>query len=157
MDFNKLKKDLLKKAGGAVESTAKKLSESNFTIKSKKDLDLLISKSKEKSFTSKETWEKKVFKKKSILVIWDEKSSFFKKALVNFPVLYTKAFSQSIEIKLSKSKLEWIDFNELEVNSFPAVLVFMDEKVYKIISGEENIQKLVKSFNLDINKEIENF
>ncbi|MDF1682417.1 MAG: hypothetical protein P1U46_01250 [Patescibacteria group bacterium] len=55
MDFNKLKKDLLKKAENAVESTAKKLSESNFTIKSKKELDVLISKSKENSFTSKET------------------------------------------------------------------------------------------------------
>lgn len=157
MDFNKLKKDLLKKAENAVESTAKKLSESNFTIKSKKELDVLISKSKENSFTSKETWENKIFKRKSILIVWDENSSFFKKALINFPVLYTKAFSQSIEIKLSKSKLEWIDFNELDVKSFPAVIVFMDEKVYKVISGEESIQKLVKSFNLDINKEIENF
>jgi len=37
----------------------------------------------------------------------------------------------------------------------PALVIFENEKVYKVIQGEENIQKVVKTASLDINKTIE--
>lgn len=156
MDFEKLKNKAINFWKEAIDNSAKKLSESKFTIKNKKELEELIAKSQEKRFTNKETWETKKFKKKSIVIVWEEESTFFKKALINFPVLLTKAFSQSIEIKMAKSNTKDIDFSEYTNEAFPCMIVFMDEKVYKVISGEESILKLVKSMNLDINKEIEN-
>jgi hypothetical protein len=38
----------------------------------------------------------------------------------------------------------------------PSLVVFENTKVKKIISDKEKILKLVKSINLDINKEIDN-
>jgi hypothetical protein len=35
------------------------------------------------------------------------------------------------------------------------MIVYENKEIYKIISGEENIKKVVKSFSLDINKTIE--
>jgi hypothetical protein len=73
------------------------------------------------------------------------------------PVIATKAFTQSITVKLAQSKIEWIKLSDyqVKVKTLPCLVVFEEEKVLKTIEGTENILKLVKSFDLDINKLID--
>lgn len=164
MDLSKLKKyasEATSKAkkftNDTLENTWKKILNSKETIKDKKWFDLLVSKSKNKEFTNKDTWETKTFTKRSIMIIAKEDSDFFKSLVYEYPVLVTKAFSQNIYIKLSKEKVNWVNFDEYWVESIPCILVFENEKFLKLIDSKENIQKLVKSINLDINKEIDLF
>lgn len=165
MDFKKLKEKALElknkaseKTNEAIDYSAKKLSESKFTISKKEDLDKLIKKSKNTKFKNKETWEEKEYKHKSIVIFADEKSSFYKDALYILPVIVTKAFTQNIEVKLAKTKIEWLDLKEYKIDEkeLASMIVFENEKIYKQINWKENILKLVKSFNLDINKQIDN-
>ena len=151
-----IKKQASDKIEKALDYSAKKLSESSVTIDKKEDIDKLITKSKTTSFTNEKTWETKEYKHKSIVIFWEEKSDFFKKALINFPILVTKAFSQNITLKLAKEKIEKYDIKDLWVKEFPCMVVFEEEKVLKIIHWEKNIQKLVNALNLNINKEMEN-
>lgn len=162
MDLNSLKEKALKlkeRASKTIDDSiiysAKKLTESSITISNKNSLDSIIKKSKTSFFTDEKTGEKKTYKHKSIIIFWENNSFFFKKALINFPILVTKAFSQNISLKLAINKIKDVDLKEYWINSFPCLVVFENEKVYKIINGEKNIQKLVNSINLDINSEIE--
>ncbi len=162
MDFKKIKDKLTEAtkkawelANEKLESTWKSIINSKASIKDKEWLDLLIEKSKNKEFTSKETWEHKVFVKRSILIIAKEESDFFKSLTYEYPILVTKTFSQNIYLKLSKEKIDWYDYKDLWVEEIPSIVVFENAKKLKIISWKENIQKLVKSIKLDINKEID--
>jgi len=162
MDFKKIKDKLseaTKKAwefaNEKLESTWKSIINSKASIKDKEWLDLLIEKSKNTEFTSKDTWEHKTFVKRSMLIIAKEESDFFKSLTYEYPILVTKTFSQNIYLKLSKEKIEWFDYKDLWVEQIPSIVVFENTKKLKIISWKENIQKLVKSIKLDINKEID--
>lgn len=166
MDFKELKEKALKLKEKASEQTkkaidysAKKLTESNFTINKKEELDEIIKKSSTTSHKSNETWETKIYKHKSIVVFADEWSDFFKEALYIFPIIITKSFTQNISVKLAKSKIEWVKLSEYQVKAktLPCLVVFEEEKVLKTIEWTENILKLVKSFDLDINKQIDEF
>jgi hypothetical protein len=75
--------------------------------------------------------------------------------LIYLPVLLTKSFSQNLSLKLVDSNNESIDLKKYGIEEVPTLLVYENKIVYKIISGEENIKKVVKSFSLDINKTIE--
>lgn len=155
-DFgNKVKQ----KANEAIDSTAKSIQSSkNFSVNNKEELDNLIKKSANTEFQNKETWEIKTFKHKSIIIIIDENTEFYKKTSLLFPILSTKTFSKSINIKLSKKDLEWVDYvSEFEIEEFPAMIVFEDEKIYKKIIWEENIEKIIKSVKIDIEEQIEQF
>jgi len=55
-------------------------------------------------------------------------------------------------ITIAKSKIEWVNLSDYNIETLPSLVVFEEEKAYKTISWEENILKLVKSFDLDINK-----
>lgn len=155
MDFAKLKSKLIETKNKAVESSAKALWNSMFTIKNIEELNKAISKSKETSFTNKETWETKTYTKNSFVLFWDENSDFFKESLITFPVLATKAFSQNITLKLAKTNIENLKLEDYKVMETPSLVVFENEKVKTVIAWKENILKLVKSTNLDINGEIE--
>jgi len=162
MDFESIKQKAMKlkeqasqKIDEAVDYGAKKLADSGYTISNKEEFEKIITKSKTTEFTNKETWEKKSYKHKTIIIFWEESSDFFKDALVNFPILVTKAFSQNIILRLAKSNITDVNLGEYKINSFPCLVVFEEEKVYKIIEWVNNIEKLVKSFDLDINKSIE--
>lgn len=135
---------------------AKTLSSSNATIKDKKVLEEAVLKSKNTSFVDKKTNEKKTFKKRVIIIFWNEKSDFFKEALLNYPILVAKAFSQNVVLKLAVSNIKDVDFTKYGITKFPSLVVFENNKVLKVVSSKESILKLVKSFNLDINKEIDN-
>jgi hypothetical protein len=73
------------------------------------------------------------------------------------PVITAKAFSQNISVKLANSKIEWVKLSNYKVKekSLPCLVVFEEEKVLKTIEWTQNILKLVKSFDLDINKLID--
>lgn len=154
MDFAELKKKALKFKDDVIDKGAKKLSESGLVINTKDDLEKFIEKSKTTSFTSQETWETKEFTKKVIVIFWEKDSDFFEKALVNLPVLVTKAFSQNIPLKMCDINLK--DLGEYKIPSLPSLAVFQTEKVVKIVEWEEKINTIVKSLSLDIEWAIEN-
>jgi hypothetical protein len=155
MDFNNIKSKLINTKNKAIDKSAELLSNSPFTIRTIEELKKIIEKSKKTTFTNKETWETKEFIKKSIVVFWDENSDFFKESLVNFPVLATKAFSQNTILKLAKTNIIGLNLDDYNIKEIPSLVIFEEEKVKKVISGRENILKLVKSLKLDINSEIE--
>lgn len=161
MDFKELKEKALELKKMASEQTqkainygAEKLTNSGLTINKKEELDAIIKKSATTTFKNKETWVKKENKHKSIVIFADEGSEFFKKALYMLPIIATKAFTQSISVKLAKSKIDWVKLSDYKVKAktLPCLVVFEEEKVLKTIEWTENILKLVKSFDLDINK-----
>lgn len=156
MDFQALKNKIIESKNKAIDFSAEKLWNSIFTVKNIDELNNIIQKSKETSFTNQETWITKEYIKNSYVLFWDENTDFFKEALVLFPVLAAKAFSQNITLKLAKTNMKDLNLKNYQVVEVPSLVIFEKEKVKKVISGRENILKLVKSFNLDINKQVEN-
>ena len=159
MDFKELKKKALEKTHQAIDYSAKKLTNSSLTINTKEELESIVKKSTTTKFKNKETWIEKEYKHKSIVIFAEEWSDFFKDALYMLPVIAAKSFTQNISVKLAKSKIEWIKLSEYKVKAktLPCLVVFEEEKVLKTIEWTENILKLVKSFDLDINKQIDEF
>ncbi|MFA5917211.1 MAG: hypothetical protein WC850_03145 [Candidatus Gracilibacteria bacterium] len=157
MDFSKLKEkfssfksDSLKLYNETVEKTAKKLIESNFTIKTLFELEDFIGKSKNyfsESSNKEET-------KRIICIFASKESDFFKKFLYELPVIYTKAWARNIGIKLVESSLEGLELSKYQIVSIPSLVLFENEKVVKVVATEEKINKIVKSLTLDIEKTI---
>ena len=163
MDFKKIKEKALelkkqaeKKRKEAIDYSAKKLAWSGLTISTKEDFKSFVEKSAKTKWQNKETGKVKYFSHRVIIIIWEEKSEFFKKALYQLPVLATKWFTQNTPVKLAKAKITWVDFKEHGVKKAPAIIIFENKKLLKTVSWEENIAKLVKSFDFDINKAIDN-
>ena len=153
MDFAKMKKKALKFKYDVIESWTKKLAESSMVINKIEDLEEFIKKSETKKFTSKETWEIKEFIKKVIVIFADKNSDFMKKSLVWLPVLIAKAFSQNIPLKMCDIKIE--ELKKYKIKKLPTLVVFETKKIIDIIEWEEDINKIIKSLNIDINKSIE--
>lgn len=157
MDFSKLKEkfssiksETLKFYNETVDKTAKKLIESNFTIKTLFELQDFIWKSKNYFSESSNKEETKMI----ICIFASKESDFFKKFLYELPVIYTKAWSRNIGIKLVESSLEWLDLSKYQIVSIPSLVLFENEKVVKVVATEEKINKIVKSLTLDIEKSI---
>lgn len=161
MDFSKLKEKAIHLKDKAIEMkdktidfTATKISNSSLVLKDQAELDMLVVKSANKSITTAQ-WEDKVFTKRSLLILWDSNQNFFKEFLASIPILLTKSFSQSIALKIHDIHNTKIDISEYGDITPPAILVFENKALYKVITGEENIKKVVKSLSLDINKTLE--
>lgn len=161
MDFAALKKKALEFkdktlefSKKTIEETAVKVSKSSLVIKNNDELEAIILKSQNTTFVSQE-WVSKVFTKRSILIVGDWEKEFFKQMLINLPILLTKAFSQDIALKLMDVKNKKIDISRYNLLEIPALIVFENKEVYKIIYSEENLKKVVKNLTLDINKSIE--
>ncbi len=161
MDFSKWKQkatDLKNKAmemkDKAVEFSAEKISQSGLVLKDQTDLEALILKSANKTISTKDG-EEKTFVKRSILVVGDQNKDFYKDFLLSIPILLTKSFSQSLTIKIIDTNNKNIDITSYNIEELPALIVFENKEVYKIITGEDNIKKVVKSLTLDINRAIE--
>lgn len=148
-----MKKKALKFKDDMIESGAKKLVESSMVINTSEDLEKFIQKSETKSFTSKETWITKEFIKKVIVIFADKNSDFMKKSLVGLPVLITKAFSQNIPLKMCDIKID--ELSKYDIKELPSLVVFETEKIIDVIEWEEDINRITKSLNIDINKSIE--
>ena len=138
----------------AVDSAAKKFAESSLVLKNKEDLDKIITKSKTTTFTDEKTLETKTFIKHSIVIFIEKDSEFYKDALIQVPVLATKAFASNINLKMCNLDLK--DLKKYKIKETPVLALFTDEKLVKLIAWEENIKTIVKTLDLDIIKAIEN-
>ena len=155
MDFSKIKEKakLLKDKAktwiwNLINSSAEKLQESEFVLKNKENLELFITKSKNKVNEDQTTTKRRI-----IVIFARLDTDFYKKALYRIPILYTKAWTQNVEIKMCSLPNE--DLENYKIINLPSLVVFEDEKVYKIIEWEEKIKKVVNWFTLDINKLVE--
>lgn len=157
MDFSKFKEKLssiksstAKFYNETIENTAKKVVQSNFTIKTLFELEDFIWKSKNyfSEASGKEEW------KKIICIFASKDSDFFKKFLYEIPLIYTKAWSRNIWIKLVESSFEGLDLLRFNITVLPSLVLFENEKVAKVVATEEKINKIVNGLNLDIEKSI---
>ncbi len=159
MDFKKLVETAKTKtkeySDKAVDFSSKKLSESKLTLKTSEELQKLIDSSQNTKFTNKETGVEKTFVKHSIIILWDEKSDFFKQALYILPVLATKGFTKNTSVKIAGNDIKDFDYKTIQVEEFPSLVLFENKEVKKVITGKENILKLVKTWNFDINELVE--
>lgn len=160
MDFQKFTNNLTKTASKALNNAAtfgaEKIAASRITIDSKKELEDFIAESQTTTYT-KENGEEKTFSHTVIVVFWKESSNFFKDALLHFPILVTKAFAQNIKLKLAKAEIKDVQLTDYNIQSTPAMCIFTNEKLVKTIQWEENIEKITKSFTIDILSEIEKY
>lgn len=154
MDFKSIKQKAIKFKNDAISSGAKKLAESSMVIKTKEDLEKIIYKSKNTSFTNKDTGETKEFNKHSIVIFAWKNTDFYKNSLISFPVLMTKSWSQGVAFKMSDLDLK--ELKKYKISEFPSLVLFSNEKLNKIIVWEENIKNIVKKLDLDIIKAIDN-
>ncbi len=173
MDFKELKKnakkiadaakdvsqDALQKgkelSADAIDYSAKKLADSKLTLKTPKDLEDFIKKSLPTEGVDSQTGKKKKFSHQVIVIFADPKSDVFESLTLSLPVLSTKAFSQNMSVRLADMTMKGLDTSAYSISGNDPVLVLMqDGKVKKTISGEENIQKVVKNMSLDIAKTI---
>lgn len=161
MDFSTLKQkalELKQKAweakDKAINFSAEKMSQSGLILKDQTDLEAFILKSANKVITTQDG-EEKVFVKRAILIIADAGKDFFKEFLVSIPILLTKSFSQNLPIKIIDINNKNINIADYNAQEYPAFIVFENKEIYKTITGEDNIKKVVKSLTLDINRTIE--
>lgn len=162
MDLQKIKEEAQKlktKAQKAwndlLEFGASKIADSKFTLKDVEAVEAFRKTSKNTQGTDSHTGEKKTFTHRSIVLFADIHSDFFKEMIFILPVLETKSFSQNIKFRLADISMKWLNTSTYEIHKDPSMVVFESEKILKTIEGEENIQKVVKSLSLDINKAID--
>lgn len=145
------KTNTIKKIDGVIWNQANKLQSSKIVIAKISELEEFIKLSQ--TIKNKETW---ISTKKRVIVIFAEKDSdFYKWALFMIPILYTKTWTQNVQFKISSIPLKKL--KEYKVTQTPTLVVFENKKIYKRIKGQENIEKVVKSINLNINDTIESF
>lgn len=157
MGFSKIKEKLkefkektVKAYNKTVDSQANKLIASNMTIKTLFELDSYISKTKLK-FNS-ELW--KDVAKQVIFIFADTKTDFYKKILYYLPLIYTKSWTWNLPIKFVDISMDWLDLNRFKISVLPSLVFVENVRIIKIISWEENILKILKWFNLNIEKSV---
>ena len=157
MDFTSLKEKAKKystqakeKLDAWIDSSIKLIGESSFVISKKEELQKAIASSKNTTNAYKKISRKKV------VVFYAEKESDYYKHILTYiaPVLFAKAWTQQIKMKLTNIDIK--ELSEYEVTESPALLVFEDEKLTKVIHGKEQIEKVVKTTDMDINSLINN-
>ncbi|MDD5769612.1 MAG: hypothetical protein PHE25_01485 [Candidatus Gracilibacteria bacterium] len=165
MDFKSIKENAVKNAikfknkaidfkNKAIDLSVEKVSKSSLVIKNQTELDDLILKSENKINKNQEG-EEKTFIKRVFVIFGDSKQNFFKEFLVSFPILLAKVFSQNVSFKVVDISNIQIDYSKFNLKEFPAMIIFENKEIYKIIYGEENLKKVVKSLTLDINKTVD--
>ncbi len=163
MDFSQFKNKVSQFKDKAIElknktvdMTVQKISESNLMLIWKSDLEKFILKSENKKFINDE-WIEKIYTKRIFVVFWNSKETFFKNFMLWVPVLLTKSFSQNISFKIVdiSNKENDIDYSQYGITEFPALVIFENKEIYKLIFWEEKLNKVVKSFTLDINQTID--
>lgn len=136
-----------------IKKWTKSLINSSAVIKTIEELNTFIKKSETTTFT----WEDgatKDFKHMVIVIFADKKSDFFESALVQYPILKTKCFSQNIELKLCNMDIKALkDYN---ISALPSLVVFETEEILEILEWEEDIKKVVTKMNLNIIENIQN-
>ena len=153
MDFKELQekakkytKQLWETVDKQLEKGIEKIENSSFVISTSKDLEAIIEATK-----NTENNYGKISRKKTIVVCVEKGSDFYKHLLsYMLPVMYTKAWTQNIGVKLCN--LEQKDLAKYDIWELPALVVFADTKVEKVVHGKDKIEKVVKNTNMDINE-----
>ncbi len=144
------KNTTIKFSKNIISNWATKLQESSLTISKIDDLEKFV----EKSRNYYNDVMKKEVTKKVIVIFAPKNSDFYKKALYILPVIYTKAWTTNIDVRMSDSWIEWLDLNKYAVLELPSLVYFENEKVEKIVAGEEKINKIVKGLTLNVESTI---
>jgi len=152
MDFKSFKEKVTIFKNNQITNAANRLLNSSMTIATQEDLEKAIKKSKNTSITVKETWELKVFTKHSVILFLGKDIEQYKKYLTKAPILKTKAWSQNVFFALSS--LEPKDLKKYKITEIPSLALWTNEKLEKVIVGEENIKKIEKLLEFDIVKTI---
>ena len=150
----KLKDKTIELKDNAIVSRASDMAKSSLVINTKEDLNSFIAKSKNTTFTYKETGVTKEIKKHFVVIFVKKKTDFYKDAMFQISILKTKAWSSSIPFKICDLFLK--DLKEYKIKKTPTLALFTNEKLVKIVEWEENIKTIVKTLNIDIIKTIEN-
>lgn len=150
MDFASLKTNLLKTANQMLDKWVEVLQASGFNLSNLEDLEKLIETSK--NYTSSSGKE---YCKKALLIVCDSKSDFYKKLLYAFPVLYTKAWSKNIGVKIISPDVENFDKDKYQITTIPSLVVFGNKEVTKVFAWEEKILSIVNKLSLDLEKHLE--
>lgn len=125
------------------------------TLNTIAELDKFLEKSKTTVGKDSQTGKEKKFKHRIIVIFADTKSDFFTQMLYIFPILSAKVFSQNMHIRLANISMKKLDKDMYHINATEVLVVIENMKVIKTINGAENIQKIVKSLSLDINKSVD--
>jgi len=151
---SKLKESAMKASKSAVEYSAAKLADSKLTLTTIQELELFLKKSLTTTGKDSSTWKQKQFQHQVIVIFTDIQSEFFRHMLYKLPVLSAKAFSQNISIRLADISMKDLDTKKYQIWDLETLVIIQDEKVLHSIAWSENIQKIVKSMTLDINKAV---
>lgn len=145
-----------RKAGKSLgDYTEEKLRDSKFILKDKENFHTIVESSKNKEFTDKKTGISKTFTRRSVIFICQKEGKFTTSILYKLPFILTKSFAQNISFWIILWELKWVELKKYKFQSFPSILLFENWSVSKIIEWEENVQKVVNSMSLDINKTID--
>lgn len=141
----------------ALDYTAEKIWEKSLA-KTKKEVEDIIEASKTTEFFKQETWETKIYKHKTLVMVIDEKTDNFKDLSLIYPILKTKVFSQNMKIIMTNKEIEWWDLSqEYNLEKIPALLVFEDKKLTKTIIWKENLEKIWKSIKMNVEQTLDEF
>lgn len=151
----KFKKKAQKVWSQVISVSAEKLAASKYTLTSKDDINTCIAKSQITTGVDSKTGKPKDFKHRVVIIFVDITSDYFKTLLYKLPVLITKAYSQSIVLRLADISIKGLDTKAYKISWQETMVVFEDKKVIKSLEWQENIQKVVKSLSLDINRTID--
>lgn len=132
----------------------KKLSNSAIILKTSRELDDCIDTSKNTSYTDEKTKIKKEFIKKSFVIFLEKDTAFSKNILYKIPILSAKVYSQNMQFGIVLWENKWMKIKKYSDAKLPSLILFENTQVKKVISWEENIQKVVNALSLDINKTI---
>lgn len=144
----------IKAKKNAVQFTEKSLRTSRFIINNADAFKKCIEDSREKTFIDKKTWVTKKFSKISLLFVCEENSEFTRSLLFKLPIVFTKSFSQNTQFGIILWSVEWVTLSDYSSSTLPFLILFENANAKKVVSWEENIQKVVNSLSLDINKTI---
>ena len=144
------------KAGKSLANyTEDKLRDSKFIIKNKEGFINLIEASRNKELTEKKTGLSKILNCKSVIFVFEKDGDFTKKMLFKLPLVFTKSIAPQISYWFILWDIEGVDLKKYKFKKYPSLIYFENEKVSKVIEGEESIQKVVNSLSLDITKVID--
>lgn len=144
----------LKAKNDALSFTERNLKKSRYIIKNREEFTTLRETSRQKTYKDPKTWVVKNFTRNALLFVCGEESDFTRNLLFKLPLIFAKSFSQDMHFALMIQEIEGIDVREFQVQEKPALILFEDTAVKKVIHWEENIQKVVNSLSLDINTTI---
>ena len=150
MDF----KSFAEKAKKVASDAADKVKD--FTDKTVEKTAQSFAKSKvfirdDENSTKKEKLDKLIQENKKIIIIfWKEESEFFRKALVMFPVLFTKWWAQNFKLKLYPLDADESVNTDYGLEKLPSLIIFKEGEMSEKIEWEENVMTVVKKLSLDI-------